>query len=99
MPLAPGRVYNLWFLGRVLLRWPPRRSSYVVLQVPHRYRGVTFLSRRLVEAAHDAGMAVHAWTIDDAAEMRQLIAMGVDGIMTDRPTVLAAVLGDKPSAG
>jgi glycerophosphoryl diester phosphodiesterase len=99
LPLAPGRVYNLWFLTRVLVRWPPRRSSYVVLQVPHRYRGVTFLSRRLVEAAHRAGMAVHAWTIDDEPEMRELIALGVDGIMTDRPSVLAEVLGDKPSTG
>lgn len=92
LSLAPGRVYNLWFLARVLVRWPPRRSSYVALQVPHRYRGVTFLSRRLIDAAHRAGMAVHAWTIDDEAEMRELIDLGVDGIMTDRPTVLAAVL-------
>ncbi len=99
LPLAPGRVYNVWFLARVLVRWPPRRSSYVVLQVPHRYGGVTFLSRRLVDAAHRAGMAVHGWTIDDEAEMRELIAMGVDGIMTDRPTLLAAVLRDHPSTG
>ena len=32
------------------------------------------------------------WTIDDKLEMRQLLAMGVDAIMTDRPSVLAAVL-------
>ena len=42
-------------------------------------------------------MAVHAWTIDEEHEMRELIAMGVDGIMTDRPTVLAKVLGTSPS--
>lgn len=95
LPLAPGRVYNLWFLARVLVRWPPRRSSYVALQVPHRYRGLTVLSARLVGAAHGAGMAVHAWTIDEEAEMRELIALGVDGIMTDRPTVLAAVLRER----
>lgn len=99
LPLAPGRVYNLWFLARVLVRWPPRRSSYVALQLPHRYRGLTVLSPRLVRAAHRAGMAVHAWTIDEEAEMRELIAVGVDGIMTDRPTALAAVLRDQPSAG
>lgn len=98
LPLAPGRVYNLWFLARLLVRWPPRRSSYVAVQVPHRYRGVTFLSRRLVDAAHRAGMAVHAWTIDDEVEMRELIAVGVDGIMTDWPSVLAAVLRE-PSTG
>lgn len=98
LPLAPGQVWNWWFLGRVLLRWPPRRSPYVALQVPHRYWGITVLSERLVRAAHQAGMAVHAWTIDEETEMRDLIAVGVDGIMTDRPSVLSAVLRGQPAS-
>jgi glycerophosphoryl diester phosphodiesterase len=32
------------------------------------------------------------WTIDDEDDMRRLLAWGVDGIMTDRPDVLARVL-------
>jgi glycerophosphoryl diester phosphodiesterase len=45
-----------------------------------------------VAAAHRYGIAVHVWTIDDAAEMADLVQLGVDGIMTDRPTVLEEVL-------
>jgi glycerophosphoryl diester phosphodiesterase len=36
---------------------------------------------------------VHVWTVDDEAEMRELLALGVDGIVTDRPDLLARVLG------
>jgi glycerophosphoryl diester phosphodiesterase len=42
---------------------------------------------------HARGIPVHAWTVDDEAEMRALLALGVDGIVTDRPDVLARVLG------
>jgi glycerophosphoryl diester phosphodiesterase len=61
-------------------------------QVPPRQRGVTIVDRRLVSTAHRLGVAVHVWTIDDAAEMGRLVTMGVDGIMTDRPSVLKHVL-------
>ncbi len=36
-------------------------------------------------AAHQRNLKVYAWTVDDAAEMRRLIAYGVDGIMTNYP--------------
>ena len=38
------------------------------------------------------GLAVHAWTIDEPAAMHRLLDMGVDGIITDRPSVLRGVL-------
>ena len=46
----------------------------------------------LCAAAHRGGIAVYVWTVDDAAEMRRLIASGVDGIMTNDPQGLRAVL-------
>jgi glycerophosphoryl diester phosphodiesterase len=51
-----------------------------------------------VARAHDAGLAVHVWTIDDAGEMGRLVDLGVDGIMTDRPSVLEAVLAERGAA-
>jgi glycerophosphoryl diester phosphodiesterase len=47
---------------------------------------------RFLRRAAKAGIAVHVWTIDEADEMRRLLDMGVDGIMTDHPTVLKDVL-------
>lgn len=61
------------------------------------------LHRLLVDATrvqriHGGGGLVHVWTVDDPAEMRQLIELGVDTIMTNRPHLLQAVL-DEVRAG
>lgn len=68
-------------------------KSHVALQVPARFQDIELVTARFVERAHDAELAVHVWTIDDPDEMRRLLALDVDGIMTDRPSVLASVLG------
>jgi glycerophosphoryl diester phosphodiesterase len=46
----------------------------------------------LVEKAHQAGLQVVAWTINEPEQMRRLIAAGTDGIMTDYPDRLASIL-------
>ncbi|ORC24957.1 hypothetical protein A7979_08970 [Rothia nasimurium] len=50
------------------------------------------VDRKLVAAARAAGVQVHVWTIDDEPTMRQLLALGVDGIVTNRSDLLASVL-------
>ncbi|GEK81220.1 glycerophosphodiester phosphodiesterase family protein [Agrococcus baldri] len=56
----------------------------VALQVPRRHRGLEIVTERSVAAFQRAGVEVHVWTINEVAEMRELLAMGVDGIVTDR---------------
>ncbi|HET9443747.1 MAG TPA: glycerophosphodiester phosphodiesterase [Acidimicrobiales bacterium] len=70
----------------------PPPTPHVALQVPRTFGDVVVVDERFVTAAHDAGLAVHVWTIDDEDEMAGLVALGVDGIMTDRPTALEGVL-------
>ncbi len=62
------------------------------VQVPVRLGVVPILTPRHVALAHAAGKQVHVWTINDKAEMERLIAMGVDGIVSDRADVLKSVL-------
>lgn len=70
----------------------PGRLPYRCVQVPVRHRNVEVLTGALIDAAHARGCEVHVWTIDDPLEMHRLFDLGVDGIMTDRPSVLRAVL-------
>jgi len=72
--------------------WEGRFARPVALQVPETFGGTTVVDERFVEAAHHAGVAVHVWTVDDEASMRRLVGLGVDGIVTDVPTVLCTVL-------
>jgi len=64
-------------------------------QVPRRQGPLTVVDPAFLAAAHQLGMEVHVWTIDDAAEMRELLDMGVDGLVTDRPDVLRELLADR----
>ena len=61
------------------------------LQIPPAYRGLPLLTRQVVRAAHRASVEVHVWTINNAAEAKVYLEMGVDGIMTDDPAALRSL--------
>ncbi|NCT91098.1 glycerophosphodiester phosphodiesterase [Cellulomonas sp. APG4] len=65
------------------------------LQVPESAGRVRVVSERTVEAAHRAGVQVHVWTVNEAADMRRLLDLGVDGLVSDRADVLREVLRER----
>lgn len=73
--------------------------SLDAFQVPHRRAGITVVTHRFVEHAHAAGLLVHVWTVNEPAHMRELAALGVDGIVTDRPGLALDVLGESGVSG
>lgn len=68
------------------------RPAVDAFQMPLRHRGRELPDARFVADAHRLNLAVHVWTVDEVEEMERLLARGVDGIVTDRPDRLAAVL-------
>jgi glycerophosphoryl diester phosphodiesterase len=96
---SAGIVSNALFtvLGPVLPARVIRRALRGVhaLQVPVRYGAVRVVTPGFVRRAHRHGLQVHVWTINDPAEMRRLLDLGVDGIVTDRADLLKQVLQDR----
>jgi glycerophosphoryl diester phosphodiesterase len=71
-------------------------AAHKAYQVPMDFSGLEVITAEYVADAHARGMAVHAWTINDRADMVQLLNWCVDGIMSDRPLLLEEVLqGDE----
>ncbi|MEM7675003.1 MAG: glycerophosphodiester phosphodiesterase [Myxococcota bacterium] len=84
-----------WEVLRLRLRsWglPFSRYAAQCCQVPVSERGVPVADKRFIDAAHRLGLKVHVWTINEENEMRRLLDLGVDGLITDRPTLLKQVL-------
>jgi glycerophosphoryl diester phosphodiesterase len=47
----------------------------------------------IVRRLHDAGNAVHVWTVDDPADVDLCVSLGVDAIITNRPAAVLTQLG------
>lgn len=72
--------------------------QYEALQVPLSQYNIPIVTRHFVDAAAARGVDVHVWTINDETAMRELVNLGVNGLITDRPDRALRVLG-RPVSG
>ena len=79
------------FLRSALERRRPAPGP-MALQVPPDFGGRPLVTREFVDFAHAHDLVVHVWTIDEPEQMRALLALGVDGIVSDFPARLAQVI-------
>ena len=84
-----GPPATRWLADRLL------RGRGDALQVPHRTRGLRIVTRSFVARAHASGRPVHVWTVDEPEEMRYLLDLDVDGLITDRTDLLRDVLVER----
>jgi len=85
--MSSAECWRFWW--QAMLGRTPREFSGRCLQVPPYHYGVLpVTSRRVVKAAHDAGLEVHVWTINDPREAAHWLARGVDGVMSDDPDAI-----------
>ena len=97
--LGPELCTSLGPKGVAALRlssYSPRAAGLVRIQagcaqVPLHLGGRPLVDERFLAAAHERSLQVHVWTVDDPAEVDRLLDLGVDGILTDRPTMLREV--------
>jgi len=85
------KAFFVW--SRLRLDWFAPATAEA-LQIPGEKYGYRLDFPGLIRAAHRRNMAVHYWTINDSDEMKRLIRLGADGIMTDHPDILRKALSD-----
>ena len=91
MASSAGHAEVRMALYRSWLGWPARHVPYGGFQVPEIAQGHRIVSPRFVRHAHDRGLEVQVWTVDEEPEMRRLLAWGVDGLITNRPDLAVGV--------
>ena len=89
---GPSEVRNFFaYPGVGGGRGPPPAAD--AFQVPVRQGGIEVVTPRMVRGLRERNVRLDVWTINDEAEMRRLLDLGVGGIITDRPDLALALLG------
>ncbi|HUR24034.1 MAG TPA: glycerophosphodiester phosphodiesterase [Acidimicrobiales bacterium] len=99
--LAEGRVCTWMGRAEILalrlasLGLPVPRSVAGCTQVPVRQGRLPLVDPRFVATARRRQVGVHVWTINDRERMEWLLDLGVDAILSDRPTLLKQVFTER----
>lgn len=88
---GPSEAMWFYFLYRVGLTSLYSPAEHALL-IPKTFKGRNVISNQFIEAAHRRHLYVAVWTVNSEDDMRQLIAIGVDGILTDFPDRLLKIM-------
>ncbi len=83
-----ARVGAMRLLRRVL-------AGVDAVQLPVKVGGASIATERAVRSFHEAGVELHIWTINDPQQMRGLLDLGVDGIVTDRADLALPIVAER----
>ena len=70
------------------------RPTVDAIEIPTKESFINLKDKKIIRAAQKHGMDVHYWTINDRETMKELIELGADGIITDRPDIMIELLED-----
>lgn len=71
---------------------PGVKKGVQAVQIPAMFGKIKVLTPQLIELCHRRKQAVHIWTVNEATEMLEFLAMGVDAIITDEPSLARRVI-------
>ncbi len=77
--------------------WSGYRAPGRALQIPPAHGGIDLVTPDSIAVAHRLGIEVHAWTVNDAAEIERLLDLGIDGVMSDLPGLVAMAVRKRRS--
>lgn len=93
--MGPGELVRLRLAASRLLPSSMVATEPLCAQMPVRYGPIRFAEERCIGYAHDRGLQVHVWTVNDRATMADMLDRGVDAIITDEIRTLRDLLMDR----
>lgn len=93
--IGAGESEATSYLTKMILRLNGiAHTDAQAFQLPTNQHGLDLTQKNIINGSRQRGIDVYYWTINDVKTMRDLIAKGVDGIMTDNPELLEKVLNE-----
>ncbi len=93
-----GEVLGVFFLYRSSLLFLKKGIHADAMQVPEFYGTTHIVTKNFVKAMHNIGVRVHVWTINREEDMKRILSLKADAIMSDNPALLKRVMDNfRPS--
>lgn len=94
-PALGASLADILDVVRAAVAGKPPSTDSQALQIPTAFGGRPLVTPELVAHAHQHGIVIHVWTINERAEIERLLDLGCDGIVTDHPGRMAAWLRER----